>query len=134
MLATFGLVAFFGIIHFLFDFVDAPFQKDVLPFFVAACIINYAVSILVSHWALKRIEKGNNPKVIGLTYTIISLALFSILFSLPYFIYISIINLDSTPIDLYIVLFSAAYCFVMGFIPALIICIPYGLYLNDDLF
>ncbi|MAZ26357.1 MAG: hypothetical protein CL868_04670 [Cytophagaceae bacterium] len=134
LLATFGLMAFFGILHFLFKFVDAPFQKEIFPFFILACIINYTVSIIVSHWALKAIGKGRNPKVTGLIYTMISLVIVSLLFNMPYSIYATVIKLDDLLDNLYIVLFSGAYCFVMGFIPALFICVPYGLYSNDDLF
>ena len=71
LLATFGLVSFLAIIHFVFDGLEIPFKKDIIQFFVFACIINYSVSIFVSQCCLKTIQAGKNPKLMGLAYTLL---------------------------------------------------------------
>ena len=133
LLATFGLVSFLGIIHFVFDGIEIPFKKGIIQFFIIACFINYSVSILVSQWCLKAIQLGKNPKLMGLAYTLLSLLLISILYNLPYIIYEAFLEDILQMKHLYYLLFSASYFFVLGFIPAVVIGIPYGLYLNDDL-
>jgi len=133
LLATFGLVSFLAIIHFVFDGLEVPFQKDLIPFFLMACMINYSVSILVSQFCLKAIQFGNNPKLMGLAYTLLSLLVISILYNMPYIIYRAFLD-DTVQIKdlLSFLLISALYFFVLGFIPAIAIGIPYGLYLHDD--
>ncbi|RXG27925.1 hypothetical protein [Leeuwenhoekiella marinoflava] len=133
LLATFGLISFLAIMHFLFDSFDYVFKKEIIGFFLIACIINYTVSIIVSNWCLTAILNGKNSKLMGLAFTLLSLGIFSLLFNIPYFIYECITNTKYITDHLTILWASPVYCFIMGFIPAVIIGIPYGLYLDDDL-
>ncbi|MFD2827251.1 hypothetical protein ACFSYG_12280 [Leeuwenhoekiella polynyae] len=133
LLATFGIISFLAIMHFFFDSFKYAFNNDIINFFLIACIINYTVSICVSNWCLKAISNGRNSKLMGLVFTLLSLIIFSMLFNIPYFIYECITNTKYITDHLTILWVSPIYCFIMGFIPAVIIGVPYGLYLDDDL-
>ena len=133
LLGTFGLISFLAMMHFIFDSVSTVVDSEIIYFFLIACILNYLVSIGMSAFCLKSIRRGRNPKLMGLAYTFLSLLVFSMIFDIPYFIYDCSINPEHLSRNLTMLWASPMYCFVMGSLPALVICIPFGLYLDDDL-
>mgnify|MGYP000123718707 FL=1 len=133
LLGTFGLISFLAMMHFIFDSVSTVVDSEIIYFFLIACILNYLVSIGMSAFCLKSIRRGRNPKLMGLAYTFLSLLVFSMIFDIPYFIYDCSINPEHFSENLTMLWASPLYCFVMGSLPALVICIPFGLYLGDDL-
>ena len=133
LLGTFALISFLAMMHFLFDSIKTVFDSKIIYFFLIACILNYLVSIGTSAFCLKSIRRGRNPKLMGLAYTFLSLLVFSLIFDIPYFIYDCSINPEHFSENLTMLWASPLYCFVMGSLPALVICIPFVLYLDDDL-
>jgi len=133
LLGTFALISFLAMMHFLFDSIKIVFDSEIIYFFLIACILNYLVSIGTSAFCLKSIRRGRNPKLMGLAYTFLSLLVFSLIFNIPYLIYDCSINPERFSENLTMLWVSAMYCFVMGSLPAFVICIPFGLYLDDDL-